>query len=365
MNELQKLANRANSQYTKYAIEQRKIIEDWYAEEVLEGRAIGAYDAKDIPFDRTGWFNNSSAVTTTTMLDASKVGLSGSYIIADLQKTSEYFLGLHVDGVTLSESLRNSAKYAEQITIDTLNKHIKNKTTVKRLRDELTSRKVSRGDLPKYITDIREAVYDSTGKTSEIKRLIKEAERNIAKLNNRGTTKQLQTAYIKVIKAVEKGDAKALSDALQVAIDRKAVYNNNRIARTEISRANSMAFKRRLIDHPDYAEGNVYVRNELSSAHPKPDVCDYYAHADNYNLGRGVYPVGDAPMIPLHANCLCNQQIVVRHDIDMRKHQFSKEREEKYYEGLSGKRRKQIERSKQQSTILKLKPLPKDQLIKQ
>ncbi len=365
MNELQKIAMSANGKYLAFAVEQRKIIEDWYSLEVAEGRALGAYDAKDIPFDRTGWLTNSTGVTTSSMLDASKAGLSGAYLIADLEKTSEYFLNLHVDGVKLSESLRNSAKLAEQVTTETINKHIKNKTTVKRLTEELTSRKVSRGDLPKYITNIRDAVYDSAGKTSEMKRLVKEAERNIAKLNNRGTTKQLQTAYKKVLRAAEKGDQKALSEALKVAIDRKAVYNNNRIARTEISRANSMAFKRQLIDHPDYEDGNVYVRNILSSAHPKPDVCDYYAHADNYGLGRGVYPVSDAPMMPLHPNCLCDQQIVVRHDLDMRKHQFSKEREEEYYSKLSNKRREQIERSKQKSTILKLKPLPKDQLIKQ
>ena len=364
MNELKIIANSADAKYLEYAKEQRKIIEDWYSIEVAEGRALGAYDAKDIPFDRTGWLENSSAITTSSMLDASKVGLSGAYVIADLETTSKYFLDLHVDGVTLSESLRNSAKYAEKVTTETINTHIKNKTTVDRLTSDLTSSKVSKGDLPKYIKDIRSAVYDTSGKTAEMKRLIKQAERNIKALDSRGTSRQLKTAYKKVLAAIKKGDEKALSNALQVAIDRKAVYNNNRIARTEISRANSMAFKRRLIDHPDYEDGNVYVKSELSSAHPKPDVCDYYAHADNYGLGAGVYPVSEAPMIPYHPMCICSNQIVVRHDLDMRKHQLSKEREDKYYEGLSEKRRGQIERSKQQSTILKLKPLPKDQLIK-
>ncbi len=357
MNKLEELAVLAKKKYVSEAQRQRARVMQWYKEGgILINKPL---KAGKTPFKPQEWLDVANSTTTSVMMDATRSGLGSASAIASVQETSEYFMGLRVDGVTLSESLRDSAKVAEALTRETINNHIKAKTTVKRVTTKLTSQNVSKGKLPKYLKELEKALLESGGNTPQMRSLLKNARKNVALLNQRGTTKQLQTAYTKVIKAAEKGDVDALNKALQLAMDRKAVYNNTRIARTELSRANSMAFKRQLVDHPDTEEGNTYVRLLLSSVHPVPDVCDYYSDADLYNLGSGVFPVGEAPMIPLHPNCMCSYEIVVEYDLDMRKHQFSKEREDEYYTKMSPELREKIERSKHNSTVLKLTPLPK------
>ncbi|MCP4255964.1 MAG: hypothetical protein GY774_00385 [Planctomycetes bacterium] len=357
MNHLEKLAKNATGEYVAEAQRQRADIMEWYKSEGALLNEPLKYGKT--PFKPTQWLNVANATTTSVMLDATNSGLGSAHVIASVQDTSEYFMGLSVDGVTLAESLRDSAKNAEILARETINNHIKAKTTVHRTAKELTARNVSKGDLPKYLKELESAVKEASGNTAKVRSLLRGARKKVDLLNQRGTTKQLQAAYKRVIKAVEKGDTVALNKALSNALDKKAVYNNTRIARSELSRANSMAFARQVVDHPDFADGNVYIRQLLSSAHTVPDLCDYHALADLHDLGEGVTPVDEAPMNPLHSNCMCSQEIVVEYDVDKRKHQFSKEREDEYYKKMSPELRGKIERSKKSSTVLKLKPLPK------
>ncbi|NJJ37833.1 hypothetical protein [Paenibacillus apii] len=48
----------------------------------------------------------------------------------------------------------------------------------------------------------------------------------------------------------------------------------------------------------------IGMRWVLSGVHPKPDICDEYAGAEN-GLGRGVWSPGQEPHMPAHPNCLC------------------------------------------------------------
>lgn len=48
-----------------------------------------------------------------------------------------------------------------------------------------------------------------------------------------------------------------------------------------------------------------FLQVRLSSKHQELDVCDFYADADMWGLGRGVYPKAEAPVPPFHVGCLC------------------------------------------------------------
>jgi hypothetical protein len=43
----------------------------------------------------------------------------------------------------------------------------------------------------------------------------------------------------------------------------------------------------------------------LSSSHPFPDICDYYAGVD-FGLGRGVWPKEKVPPEKAHPHCMCS-----------------------------------------------------------
>lgn len=79
----------------------------------------------------------------------------------------------------------------------------------------------------------------------------------------------------------------------------KASYDAMRLARTEITRAHGQA-------HVVAGAMNPFVAGDkwnLSSRHPKPDICDQYARGGPN--GDGVYPTGTLPGYPPHPACLC------------------------------------------------------------
>lgn len=82
-----------------------------------------------------------------------------------------------------------------------------------------------------------------------------------------------------------------------------------RVMRTELNRAHGEAYRQGAGRHPDVI-GERFV---LSPNHPKPDICDEYARADQYGLGPGVYPVGKAPW-PAHPNTMSYLEAVFRDD---------------------------------------------------
>lgn len=361
--ELQKINRIARGELSSMAVAQRIAIEDWYGVELSKGRANTVYSAEDVPFDRTAWIEDTKAITVNAMIEGTNVGLEGAYIIANVQNTSKYYLGLTLDSISLSDRIREASYNAEKLTLDAINQHIERKTTWQRLTKELTRRRVSKGDLPAYLTELAEAARSAGNDTAELRKLIKKANSSIEKLaGDNAPTTRLKKAYSKVVRAVESGDQKALSLSLQNAIDKKAVYNNERISRSELARANNMAFVRRFRDHPLYDSGKIYVKHRLSSRHVIYDECNYYAEADTLNLGAGVWDEKHAPRIPIHANCLCGQSIVAI-DVDKRKHQFSEERSEMWIKKQSEKRQEILRKRLAENEMLTAKPLPKDQVI--
>ncbi|ADL40307.1 head morphogenesis [Clostridium phage phiCTP1] len=93
---------------------------------------------------------------------------------------------------------------------------------------------------------------------------------------------------------------------------------------------NAQRLMRTGINHMYYLSNVAAVQNdpfidamhwELSSQHEirqvipfGPDICDYNAKQDNYNLGTGNFPVNKVP-VP-HPNCLCTQYATFSQDLE-------------------------------------------------
>ncbi len=77
-------------------------------------------------------------------------------------------------------------------------------------------------------------------------------------------------------------------------------YEALRLARTEMT----AAFGEGTIAAASVSPSYKGMKLVLSNSHPIADICDNLAAYD-VGLGRGIYPPGDEPMIPIHPNCLC------------------------------------------------------------
>ena len=114
-------------------------------------------------------------------------------------------------------------------------------------------------------------------------------------------TPALRAGYLQMLDAIL-GDAgqEAIDNALNVAVQERYRYFANRIAQTELARAQTDEVARELM-----ADETVQVvRHRLSGGHV-PDLCDVFTRADRYGLGPGLYPKALAPKPPHHPHCRC------------------------------------------------------------
>lgn len=195
-------------------------------------------------------------------------------------------------------------------------------------------------DLPQYIKQVRKATL---GDRKAIQTQ-KKALGNIVRLGRNGApNKALRASYVQLVKAVQEGTEEQLEKAIQVAVNEKSRYVAERIVRTEMARAYADGFLRKAMDDDDI----VAIRFKLGTRHPKFDICDLYAGADLYGLGKGVYPKDKVPPLPVHPHCLCRYVELYAGEVDL-----SKERDQtqaggnKWLEGLSEARRAEVLRQK-------------------
>lgn len=87
---------------------------------------------------------------------------------------------------------------------------------------------------------------------------------------------------------------------LMTGAGESALYQAQRVFRTEINRAHGEAYMLGAEDHPDFAG----FRFLLSPNHPKHDICDLLASQNLYGLGPGVYPNRAKCPWPAHPNTL-------------------------------------------------------------
>ena len=210
-------------------------------------------------------------------------------------------------GMKLSEKLHGTQKQMRHNIISTvqaqiaLNKHA-NQTAMKLYDGYNTSDNIIRKqELPKYINDL--ATFARRSDLPGLSKLCRQTRRKVNRLAQNGApTKALKAAYSQLIDAVEKHSEKALENAVKVAVEEKTRYTAERIARTESARAWLDGYLKKY-------ENNERVtahKWKLSSRHPVFDICDMYAKADMYGLGKGVFPKDKIPNLPVHPHCLCH-----------------------------------------------------------
>ena len=223
------------------------------------------------------------------------------------------------DGLKLSKRLHRNAHKVQRETAEVIKQSLKRGKSIREIARSIFEGYGKGGiidtdKLPKHIERIRALKAPQSLNDEELahfKRVIRRTERQV----RQNTTPSLRAAYSELIQAVDDGNAIDLSRAVTVAVQEKARYNAERIARTEMARAYADGQMLRYKNDDDV----VALKWVLSSRHPRYDICDFYANADLYGLGKGVYPKDKFPQLPAHPHCMCRVSPVFDFEVDITK----------------------------------------------
>ena len=224
-------------------------------------------------------------------------------------------------GMTLSEKLHGSDKEMRAAIVDTIRGQLRENRhamqAARKLYDGYNSGQAvtrQRG-IPKYLQQIVAFARHSDltdEDRNDLLRQVRRARRQVERLGQGGAPNQaLKTAYSELLDAVVNGSEKALSRSVHTAVEEKSRYVAERIARTEAARAWADGFAERYADD----DSVVAYQWKLASRHPKFDICDLYAEANLYGLGKGIYPKDATPRLPVHPHCLCHLAPVYRSEL--------------------------------------------------
>nr|DAJ22917.1 MAG TPA: minor capsid protein [Caudoviricetes sp.] len=153
-------------------------------------------------------------------------------------------------------------------------------------------------EIPEFLKDLVNTAKKTDLTHKEINALIRQVERQLKKVNVTG----MKIAYNKVKEAVKTGCDRVVEKAIYIATQERTRYFARRIARTELARAYVDGVMGQWANDEDC----IAFKWQTSSAHPHKDICDLYANADLYGMGKGVYPKDKVPILPVHPNCMCH-----------------------------------------------------------
>ena len=211
------------------------------------------------------------------------------------------------DNLNLSTRLHTRGQAVRKEVGDILNATIGKGNTNKKIASELFNRGViDTAELPQFMEQVAKLPIDTTAE--EKRKLLRKVQRQVSKR----TTAGLRAGYNEVIKAVESDNQQKLDKAIEIATEEKTRYNAERIARTETARAYADGQVSRYKDDEDV----VAFQWKLGSRHPVFDICDFYANADLYGMGKGVFPKDKVPTLPAHPHCMCRLKPIVDGMID-------------------------------------------------
>ncbi|UOF76711.1 phage head morphogenesis protein [Caudoviricetes sp.] len=258
----------------------------------------------------------------------------------------------NIQSVELSNRLYAHLLATNILVTDLIAKHVQGVVDAKKLsmaiydgyRFEADAALMPNADvLPRYLAraigqdvQVRNIWTNGRYKASPVVTLFKDVEAGteLSRIIARITAEKLKTPmlrayYIKVLDAFEKGASqKMLNNLLKSAYYEKMRYYANRIAQTELHSAHQVATAKKIMQN----DGVKNVRVNLSGTHPKTDICDYYANANLYGLGRGVYPKGKAPVPTYHPFCRCFLSSQVD---NIKDGVFDKDAQAKYFAALT------------------------------
>lgn len=159
-------------------------------------------------------------------------------------------------------------------------------------------------DIPEFMKKLSEIGKLTDYKGREFRKTLRDVERQLKRVNVQG----MKIAYGKVKEAIETGNEKKINKAVYVATQERTRYFARRIARTELARAYHDGFMAQWEDDDDC----IAFKWTLSSKHPFCDICDLFAEADLYGMGKGVFPKNKVPVLPVHPHCMCHLRPVMQ-----------------------------------------------------
>lgn len=223
------------------------------------------------------------------------------------------------DDLTLSKRLYRRSSTIRNEVADTIKQALKTNKTVKGLAKSIFDGYgkggiIPEASIPKFLSKLSD-INISGEATPEAKRKQRELLRSVKGKIARLDTPYVRAAYNEVAAAVDDGNEVRLQKAIYTATQEKARYHAERIARTENARAYADGQMNRYLDDEDV----VAFQWKLSANHPRYDICDFYANADLYGLGKGVYPKDKFPTLPAHPHCMCHIKPMTELDIDVNK----------------------------------------------
>lgn len=263
-------------------------------------------------YDVADWLDaNVSQAIVSTAQDALGAELAGALSSAELLKAlSTPWDG---SGMTLSQKLHGASREMRQSIVETVQNQIRRNSTVRKTAQALYDgygygHVTGTQELPRYLDELTRWVRSSresmtpVDQLSMLKAIRKAKAQADGLVDDRVAYNHFRTSLKELLAKVESGSDKAARKALQVAVEEKSRYVAERIARTEAARARYDAF----IARYDEDDSVVAYKWTLSSRHPVDDICNMYAEADLYGLGKGIFPKDAAPVNPAHPHCLCH-----------------------------------------------------------
>lgn len=252
-----------------------------------------------------------SDMVASAVTDGYVIG-AGASIPAGLVKNEAIITKRLAKKFNLSSRVWESVKTAREEVTATVSAKLLQQKAWKKIAVDVSEAQLSKGVIAGKVNDLV-AASRRVGTTSpEYRKALAKAKRHIAKLaKNDAPTGQLKSAYEDVVLATQKQSAKATAKAVQQAVMQKMRYEAERVVRTETAAAYGAGRYNEMLEDDDV----IGVQSVLSSRHEVTDICDFYAEADNFGMGAGVYPKDYAPPYPYHPNCLCILQNVYKGDV--------------------------------------------------
>ena len=226
--------------------------------------------------------------------------------VGSLEKTA---LSSIWDGssMTLSQRLHSSDQAMRSELVDIIKTHVEAKSSAWDASRQIFDGYGFGGTIHKdQLPELPKAIQGLMGKAGRVvtPEDLLQLQQNAKRLEayaSRLATGPLKSAYTQFAKRLEKGLIKGLDKLVETATYEKARYHASRILRTETAHAWGQGFLEDCRKDPDV----VGIRWTLSSSHKIFDICDFYASADLYGMGPGVYPLGKIPGYPAHPHCMC------------------------------------------------------------
>lgn len=225
-------------------------------------------------------------------------------------------------GMKLSKKIHGTTKEMRSAIISTLCKAQKDGKkaieTARALYDGYGYGHVTRTQpLPDYLDKVLTYArrMDLSDKDKDaLMREIRNAKRTTERLaQSNAPNRTLKAVYKELVTHIERSEDRMMERSLKAAVEEKSRYIAERIARTESARAWADGFIARYGDDEDV----VAYQWKTGSRHPEEDICDMYANANLWNLGKGIFPKDKCPILPIHPHCLCHLAPVFISEVDI------------------------------------------------